>query len=118
MLRSALLLAAAPALWAQGGAQLETFRSTVDDSEQPYALYVPRGSTSSKKYPLLISLHSEDTNHRMNLRQVFGLSIRSGEANPEDLRYFPMARDAGLHRGLPLRPRHDGLPGDRRAGRL
>src|SRR4051794_25131838 len=94
--RSALLLASASVLWAQGGAQLETFRSSVDGSEQPYALYVPRGLDVTKKHPLLISLHSEDTNHRMNLRQVFGLSIRSGEANPDDLRYFPMARDAGF----------------------
>ncbi len=96
MFRPALLLAAASALWAQGGAQIETFRSSVDGSEQPYALYVPRGLDTSQKYPLLITLHSEDTNHRMNLRLVFGLSIRSGEANPDDLRYFPAARDAGF----------------------
>jgi predicted esterase len=93
--RLALLLAA-PALWAQTGAQVATFRSSVDGSEQPYALYVPRAFDASQKYPLLISLHSEDTNHRMNLRQVFGLSIRSGEANPDDLRFFPAARDAGF----------------------
>jgi predicted esterase len=72
-----------------------TFRSTIDGTEQPYALYVPHGFDPSQRYPLLIGLHSEDTNHRMCLRQIFGLSIRSGETNPEDLRYFP-ARDAGF----------------------
>jgi pimeloyl-ACP methyl ester carboxylesterase len=86
----------APALWAQTGAQLATFRSSADGTEQPYALYVPRGFDAAQRYPLLLSLHSEDTNHRMNLRQAFGLSIRSGEANPEDLRYFPATRDMGF----------------------
>ncbi len=95
-------LLAVPALWAQTGAQVTTFRSTVDNSEQPYALYVPRAFDPAKKYPLVISLHSEDTNHRINLRQVFGLSIRSGETNPEDLRIFPVAQDPGFIVACPL----------------
>jgi poly(3-hydroxybutyrate) depolymerase len=90
------ILLAAPALWAQTGAQVATFHSPVDNSEQPYALYVPRSFDPARKYPLVVSLHSEDTNHRINLRQVFGLSIRSGETNPEDLRFFPVARDPGF----------------------
>ncbi len=92
----------APALWAQTGAQVATFHSAVDNSEQPYALYVPRGFDPAKTYPLVISLHSEDTNHRINLRQVFGLSIRSGETNPEDLRQFAVPRDAGFIVACPL----------------
>src|SRR4051794_32071646 len=96
------VLAAAPALWAQTGAQVVTFRSSVDNSEQPYALYVPRGFDAAKQYPLVISLHSEDTNHRINLRQVFGLSIRSGETNPEDLRIFPVAHDPEFIVASPL----------------
>jgi poly(3-hydroxybutyrate) depolymerase len=96
---AALLLA--PALPAQPGARVVTFRSSVDNSEQPYALYVPHDFDPAKKYPLVLSLHSEDTNHRINLRQVFGLSIRSGETNPEDLRQFP-ARDAGFVVAAPL----------------
>ena len=102
-MRSCLMLVlAAPAMWAQSGAQVVTFRSSVDNSEQPYALYVPRGFDGAKQYPLVISLHSEDTNHRINLRQVFGLSIRSGESNPEDLRMFPVARDPGFIVASPL----------------
>jgi poly(3-hydroxybutyrate) depolymerase len=94
-----LVLAAAPAVFAQTGvqtgAQAATFRSTIDGSAQPYAVYVPRTFDPAARYPLLIGLHSEDTNFRMNLRQIFSLSIRAGEANPEDLHYFP-ARDAGF----------------------
>src|SRR4051812_29713359 len=89
------LLLAAPAVFAQTGAQVATFRSTVDNSDQPFALYVPRNFDATLKYPLVISLHSEDTNHRLNLRQVFGLSIRSGETNPEDLRQFAVGREFG-----------------------
>src|SRR5690242_2697260 len=96
-----LALLFAPALPAQTGARVATFRSSVDNSEQPYALYVPHDFDPAKKYPLIISLHSEDTNHRINLRQVFGLSIRSAETNPEDLRQFP-ARDAGFMVAAPL----------------
>src|SRR3954454_11379181 len=102
-MRSTLaLLLAPPALWAQTGAQVATFRSPGDNSEQPYALYVPRSFDAAKKFPLVISLHSEDTNHRINLRQVFGLSIRSGETNPEDLRMFPVVRDPGFVVAAPL----------------
>ena len=91
-----LLLLAALAGQAQTGAHLASFRSTADGTGQQYALYIPRSFDPAQKHPLLISLHSEDTNHRMNLRQVFGLSIRSGDANPDDLRYFPASRDAGF----------------------
>ena len=94
--RAAVLLVCAAELWAQGGARIETFRSSADGSEQPYALYAPRSIDLSRKYPLMISLHSEDTSHRINLRQVFGLSIRAGEPNADDLRYFPAARDSGM----------------------
>jgi len=102
-MRSVLILVlVAPAIWAQTGAQVVTFRSSVDNSEQPYALYVPRRFDGAKQYPLVISLHSEDTNHRINLRQVFGLSIRSGETNPEDLRMFPVVLDPGFIVASPL----------------
>ena len=101
---AAALLAAACALPAQslslrsatphGTAQVLTFHSTVDDSDQPYALYLPPGYDRARKYPLVVSLHSEDSNHRLNMRQLFGIAVRYGEADPPDMRYFPVTRDA------------------------
>jgi len=93
---AAALLAAASVLPAQSvsqrtGAQALTFFSTVDDSHQPYALYLPPTFDPSKKYPLVISLHSEDSTQRLNLRQLFGIAARYGETDPPDLRYFPVA---------------------------
>ncbi len=76
------------------GAQLATFHSDVDDSNQPYALYVPKSFDPGKKYPLAISLHQEESNHRLNLRTVFGVVSRlGGEADTEDMRFFPPVRD-------------------------
>ncbi|MBZ5621674.1 MAG: dienelactone hydrolase family protein [Acidobacteriia bacterium] len=76
------------------GAQLASFHSDVDDSNQPYALYLPKSFTPGRKYPLVISLHQEDSNHRLNLRALFGPGTRlAGEADTEDLRYFPPVRD-------------------------
>jgi pimeloyl-ACP methyl ester carboxylesterase len=51
-------------------AQVVTFHSDADDSEQPYALYVPRHADPSHKYPLVLSLHMEETDHLFNLRQI------------------------------------------------
>jgi pimeloyl-ACP methyl ester carboxylesterase len=90
------------ALYAQGGAQVLTFHSLVDDSEQPYALYLPKAMEAGKRYPLVMSLHGEEANHRVNLRQVFGLPIRSGESDPSDLRQFAGVRDAGFIVACPL----------------
>ncbi len=76
------------------GPQLSTFHSDVDDSNQPYALYLPKSFDPGKKYPLVVSLHQEDSNHRLNLRSLFGAATRlGGEADTEDMRYFPPVRD-------------------------
>jgi pimeloyl-ACP methyl ester carboxylesterase len=78
-IRLPLLFATAGLLFGQSytpGPQLQTFLSTVDDSEQPYALYLPKQLDPAKKYPLVISLHSEESNHRLNLLQVFGQANR------------------------------------------
>ena len=39
--------------------------SAIDDSPQPYALWVPAGYTSRKAWPLLVTLHGSDADHRM-----------------------------------------------------
>jgi len=97
------ILAAAPLVLAQipAGPRTLTFRSTVDDSDQPYALYLPRSFRTDTKYPLVISLHAEQSSHRVNLRQVFGLPGRAGDGEADDLRFFP-ALDAGYIVACPL----------------
>lgn len=90
----------APAL--RAGPQVATFRSTVDDSNQPYAIYVPRSLEPGASYPLVVSLHSEESNHRLNLRQIFGVPARFGESDTEDMRFFPMVRDPGYIVASPL----------------
>jgi pimeloyl-ACP methyl ester carboxylesterase len=55
------------------GPQVLTYVSDVDDSVQPYGLYLPRNFDASRKYPLVISLHGDFSNHRLVLRQVFGI---------------------------------------------
>ena len=60
----------------QPGPQSLTLLSTVDDTDQPYALYLPLHFDPARKYPLVISLHDEASNHRLNLSRVFGIANR------------------------------------------
>jgi len=71
------------------GPQVLTFFSNVDDSDQPYGLYLPKNFSPKKHYPLVISLHGAGSNHRLNLRRVFGKSNLPGETDVEATRYFP-----------------------------
>jgi len=71
------------------GPQVLTFFSDVDDTEQPYALYLPPHFDASRRYPLVVSLHGAGSNHRLNLRRVFGKSNVEGENDVEASRYFP-----------------------------
>jgi pimeloyl-ACP methyl ester carboxylesterase len=64
----------------------KAYRSTVDDTLQPYALYVPRSYDPGKAYPLLVSLHGATSNHLLNRRRVFGLGNRPGESDYEAIR--------------------------------
>src|SRR4051794_29336929 len=96
MLRESAALLAASLCFAQvltTGPQVTTFLSDVDDSDQPYALYIPRDLDPHKKYPLVISLHDADSNHRINLRQVFGAGNRLGESDAQATHYFPKFKD-------------------------
>jgi len=44
---------------------ITSYVSALDDSEQPFALWVPRAYSPRKKYPLLVALHGSDADHRM-----------------------------------------------------
>jgi hypothetical protein len=96
-----LALLAPAALLAQ--TQFLTFSSSVDSSEQPYALYVPEDFNPAQKYALLVSLHTEDSNQRLNVRQVLGAPNRSGRPEHADSRFliaFPSARGSMGYRGI------------------
>lgn len=77
----------------QPGPQVLTIFSNVDDTEQPYGLYLPKNYDENKKYPLVIMLHGAGSNHRLTLRRVFGKSNYNGETDVEATRYFPEWKD-------------------------
>lgn len=98
-LAAALPVAAQPL---RPGPQVVTFFSQVDDSDQPYGLYVPKDFDASKRYPLVISLHGAGSNHRLNLRRVFGQGNRPGESDAEAARRFPPLKDVDFIVASPL----------------
>lgn len=103
------------------GPQVLTFFSDVDDTEQPYGLYLPANYDSGKKYPLVVMLHGAGSNHRLALRRVFGKSNLENENDVEASRYFPAwdpvdyivispyARGTAGYRGVPEKDVYDAL---------
>src|ERR1039457_2985188 len=75
------------------GPRVATFHSAIDNSDQPYALYLPRQFDPSKKYPLVVGLHAEETNHSVNLVQLFGVLAAPSEIGMAVGRGFPHFRD-------------------------
>ncbi|WP_209330397.1 prolyl oligopeptidase family serine peptidase [Lunatimonas salinarum] len=73
----------------KAGPQVLTIHSVADDTEQPYALYLPADFQEDKDYPLVMMLHGAGSNHRLALRRVFGKSNAEGETDVEASRYFP-----------------------------
>ena len=61
--------------------------------EQPYALYVPKSYDPARRYPLIVSLHEEESNHVVNLKRVFGVPPRYGETGLQALSTLPMLRE-------------------------
>jgi hypothetical protein len=74
-----------------GQTSVVTFRSSVDGSEQPYALYVPKSLDKGRQYPLVLSLHEEESNHVANLKRVLGVPARYGETGFQTLTSLPSA---------------------------
>lgn len=75
------------------GPQVATFYSEIDDSEQPYGLYIPQKYNPEQKYPLVIMLHGATSNHRLALRRVFGKPNLPGQPDEEASRFFPEWKD-------------------------
>lgn len=84
------------------GPQVVTFLSPIDDSDQPYGLFVPKEYSQTKKWPLVISLHGAGSNHRLNLRRVFGQGNRMGETDVRATRYFPPMSEVQMIVASPL----------------
>jgi hypothetical protein len=85
-----------------GGQSVVNFRSTVDGSEQPYALYVPKTYAAGRSYPLVVSLHEEESNHVVNLKRVFGIPPRYGETALQALTQLPVLRPVDYLVACPL----------------
>jgi dienelactone hydrolase len=75
------------------GQRTVTFHSSVDGSEQPYAMYAPKAIDAARRYALIISLHEEDSNHVANLKHVFGVPARYGETGLQTATMLPVLRD-------------------------
>jgi pimeloyl-ACP methyl ester carboxylesterase len=78
------------------GPQVLTFWSSVDDSDQPYGIYIPKNFDASTKYPLVVMLHGAYSNHRLDLRRVFGQGNRPRESDAVASRYFPALREVNF----------------------
>lgn len=95
------------------GPQDLSFFSKVDETDQPYAVYIPENFDESKKYPLVIFLHGAWSNHRLGLRRVFGQGNTQGtdfaqpgmipvENDLEATRYWPELKDVNYIVAAPL----------------
>ena len=97
----------------KSGPQDLSFFSTVDETDQPYAIYIPKNFDESRKYPLVVFLHGAWSNHRLGLRRSFGQGNLQGldfikpgnvpvETDLEATRYFPVLKDVDLIVAAPL----------------
>jgi pimeloyl-ACP methyl ester carboxylesterase len=95
------------------GPQDLSFFSSVDETDQPYAIYIPNNFDETKRYPLVIFLHGAYSNHRLGLRRAFGLGNIAGtdfinpgrvvlETDLEVTRYWPTLKDVNYIVAAPL----------------
>ncbi len=68
------------------GVVVKAYRDDFDGTLQPYAVYLPHGEAPAGGWPLLVSLHGAYSNHRLNMRRVFGKPNRPGESDEEATR--------------------------------
>lgn len=97
----------------KAGPQDLSFFSSVDDTDQPYSVYIPDNFDESKRYPLVVFLHGARSNHRLGLRRLFGVGNSQGydfikpsnvpfENDVEATRYWPEFRPVGYIAAAPL----------------
>jgi poly(3-hydroxybutyrate) depolymerase len=95
------------------GPQDLSFFSKADETDQPYAIYIPKNFDENKKYPLVVFLHGAWSNHRLGLRRAFGQGNNQGsnfnkpgyvvrENDLEASRYFPVLKDVEYIVAAPL----------------
>ncbi|MGB8358284.1 MAG: alpha/beta hydrolase-fold protein [Bacteroidales bacterium] len=95
------------------GPQDLSFFSKVDETDQPYAVYIPKNFDETKSYPLVIFLHGAWSTHRLGLRRVFGKGNVQGtdfivpghvplENDLEAIRYWPELPDVDYIVAAPL----------------
>jgi pimeloyl-ACP methyl ester carboxylesterase len=97
----------------KSGPQDLSFFSAVDDTDQPYSIYIPENFDESKSYPLVVFLHGAWSNHRLGLRRLFGVGNSQGydfikpgnvpfENDVEATRYWPEFRPVDYIAAAPL----------------
>lgn len=97
----------------KSGPQDLSFFSGIDETDQPYAVYIPKNFDETRKYPLVIFLHGAMSNHRLGLRRVFGQGniqgpdfIKPGnipvETDLEATRYWPELKDVDFIAAAPF----------------
>lgn len=84
------------------GPQVLSFHSNVDDTDQPYAIYLPENFDENKNYPFVVMLHGAGSNHRLALKRAFGKSNKAGENDVEASSYFPTFRNVEYIVASPL----------------
>ncbi len=113
----------------KAGPQDLTFFSSVDDTDQPYSVYIPDNFDESKRYPLVVFLHGAWSNHRLGMRRLFGVGNSQGydfikpgtvpfENDVEATRYWPQFRPVGYIAAAPLATGHCRIPGNPGTGCL
>lgn len=97
----------------KSGPQDLSFFSSVDDTDQPYSVYIPENFDESRSYPLVVFLHGAWSNHRLGIRRLFGVGNSQGydfikpgnvafENDVEATRYYPPFRPVDYIAAAPL----------------
>ena len=78
------------------GAFTKAYRSEVDGTLQPYALYVPPSYDAAKAWPMVVGLHGSGSNHLLHRRRLFGLGNAPGEQDYDAIRTDVSYPDVGF----------------------